>query len=163
MAKKILVSVLILLGTVVLFLDWRLFTGDKKMGDAETVVKIFFASTSTDPNFLDCSQVVAVERKIEGSEMMAERSLQELLKGPNTEEKNSGYFTSINSGVKILNFSITNKQAVVDFSGELGAGVGGSCRVTSIRSQIENTLKQFFGIEDVLIKINGQSEDVLQP
>lgn len=169
MIKKILIVVLILLGTVVLFLDWRLFTGDKNCFDCNqktnegALVKIFFASTSTDPNFLDCSRVVAIEREIKNNGGPEKQSLEELLKGPIDEEKANGYFTSINSGVRILDFSVINKQATVDFSEELGAGVGGSCRVASIRSQIENTLKQFPEIESVLIKINGRSEDVLQP
>ena len=51
----------------------------------------------------------------------------------------------------------------VDFDGTLEFGAGGSCRVTAIRSQIRETVKQFPSVRDVVISINGRTEDILQP
>jgi len=41
--------------------------------------------------------------------------------------------------------------------------VGGSCRVSAIRAQIIETLKQFSTVKNVVISINGRTEDILQP
>ena len=51
----------------------------------------------------------------------------------------------------------------VDFSKELGIGVAGSCRVEAIRSQITETLKQFKNVENVIISIEKETENILQP
>lgn len=78
-------------------------------------------------------------------------------------KKNQGFFTSINPGVKIQNIVIENGIAKVDFDEQLEFQVGGSCRVSAIRAQIIQTLKQFPTIKEVLISINGRIEDILQP
>lgn len=54
-------------------------------------------------------------------------------------------------------------MAYIDFESSLQEGVGGSCRVENIRSQIERRLKQFPFIKDVVISVEGNSEEVLQP
>jgi len=42
--------------------------------------------------------------------------------------------------------------------------VGGSCRVTTIRSQVEQTLMQFPSVTSVRISVEGYADDeVLQP
>ena len=51
----------------------------------------------------------------------------------------------------------------VDFDEQLGYQIGGSCRVMAIRSQIMGTLVQFSEINNVIISINGRTEDILQP
>ena len=51
----------------------------------------------------------------------------------------------------------------MDFSRELNDGVAGSCKVMAIRSQITQTLKQFSEIKGVVISVDGEAEEVLQP
>ena len=97
------------------------------------------------------------------TEDMAKAALEELLWGITQTEKNQGWFTNINSGVKIQNLIIADGIAKVDFSEELQKGVAGFCRVTAIRAQITQTLKQFSTVKDVIISINGKTEDILQP
>ncbi|MGM0629168.1 MAG: GerMN domain-containing protein, partial [Patescibacteria group bacterium] len=41
--------------------------------------------------------------------------------------------------------------------------VAGSATVLAIRGQIENTLRQFDPVDNVVIKIEGEEEGVLQP
>ncbi|HPP18950.1 MAG TPA: GerMN domain-containing protein, partial [Candidatus Dojkabacteria bacterium] len=59
--------------------------------------------------------------------------------------------------------SIEDGVARVDFSKELEEGVAGSCKVESIRAQIEETLKQFDNIDSVIISVEGKVEGILQP
>ena len=94
---------------------------------------------------------------------MGRASLEELFKGPTDTEKNAGFSTSINPGVKIQSLTIENGTAKVDFNEQLEYQVGGSCRVSAIRAQITQTLEQFPTIKNVIISINGRTEDILQP
>ncbi|MGM0482593.1 MAG: GerMN domain-containing protein, partial [Patescibacteria group bacterium] len=90
-------------------------------------------------------------------------ALEELLAGPTEEEEDQGYSTAINEGVEILDFSIQEGTAQVDFSSELNEDVAGSATVLAIRGQIENTLRQFDPVDNVVIMVEGEEEGVLQP
>lgn len=165
--KKIIILVVFFLALVVLFVDWKFFK--QECGDcAPTInqaamVKIFFPNTSTDPNFLDCSKVDFVERNLPTGDSLPKEVVESLLAGPTEQEKSLGYFTSINSGVGVEDLEINSGVATISLTKNIEEGVGGSCRVGSIRSQIENTLKQFPEIKEVVIKIDGRTEDILQP
>lgn len=128
-------------------------------------VQVFFNNTKFDPNLIDCSKVYPASRTIPKTPAVARAALEELLKGPTEQEKADGYLSNIiNSGVKIQSLTIDQQgTAKVDFDETLERGVGGSCRVAAIRSQITNTLKQFPTVKNVIISIDGRTEDILQP
>lgn len=125
-------------------------------------VKVFFNNNKLDPE-ATCNKVFPVEREIPKTEGIARAALAELLKGPTQEEKNEGYFTNINQGVEIQKLTIADGVAKVDFNEVLEFQIGGSCRVTAIRTEISETLKQFPTIKEVIISIDGRTEDILQP
>ncbi len=125
-------------------------------------IKVFFNNSKMDSEF-SCNKVFPVERKIPKTLAVARAALEELLKGPTEQEKLEGFLTSINSGVKIQSLNIENGLAKVDFDERLEYQVGGSCRVSAIRAQITETLKQFPTVDNVIISINGRTEDILQP
>lgn len=127
-------------------------------------VKVYFNNTKSDPNMLDCSKVYPVTRIIPKTEAVGRAALAELIKGPTEQEKAAGYVSNlINSDTTIQNLTIKDGVAKVDFSAALERGVGGSCRVSAIRSQIIETLKQFPTVKDVIISVDGRTEDILQP
>lgn len=131
----------------------------------ETVkVKVFFCNSKLNPEALDCSLVFPVEREIvKGSrEELISNTILELLKGPTEEEREDGYFSEINPGVRLKSISVENGIALIDFDEQFLYGFGGSCRVSAIKAQIERTLKQFDGIREVVVTVNNR-EDVLQP
>lgn len=132
-------------------------------GEAEMVkVKAYFGNSRLDPEF-SCNKVFPVERDVPKTQSIGRAALEEMLAGPEGNEKNDGFFTSINPGVKIQKLTIVNGVARVDFNDVLEASVGGSCRVSAIRAQITETLKQFSSVKQVIISINGRTEDILQP
>jgi len=133
-----------------------------KASQETTAVKIFFANNKLDPQ-ISCNKVFSVTRQISKTQAIARVALEELLRGPSDLEKNSGYSTTLNSGVVIQSLKVENGVAYVDFNEQLQYQVGGSCRVSFIRAQIEQTLKQFSTVKNVVISINGRSEDILQP
>ena len=126
-------------------------------------IKIYFGkytdSSDTDP----CNIVYPVTRSVVRTSIKERDAIKELLKGPNEEESANGFFTSLPSNVNLNSINIVNDEIEVDFSANLEEGVGGSCRVTAIRSQITETLKQFPFVSRVIISINGHTEDILQP
>ena len=128
-------------------------------------ILVYFGSNTLNPGAMDCTKVFSVERTILKTPGTAKAALEELLKGPTEAEKAQGYFSSINSGVKLQSVSISDVDGVAkaDFDETLEFQVGGSCRVAAIASQIIETLKQFSTVGDVVISINGRTEDILQP
>jgi len=136
----------------------------KPVAEEESVdVKIFFSNSKLNPDMKDCKLVYPVTRSIPKTDGIAKAALEELIKGLTQEDKDDAYFTNINPNVKILGLSIEDGVARVDFSKELEEGVAGSCKVESIRAQIEETLKQFDNIDSVVISVEGKVEGVLQP
>lgn len=126
------------------------------------VVNAYLNNNKMDPEIL-CNKVFPAQRNIIKTQAVARAALQELLLGPTNSELDAGFFTSINKGVKIQSLTIENGVAKVDFDEQLEFQVGGSCRVSAIRAQITQTLKQFSTVNSVVISINGRTEDILQP
>lgn len=127
------------------------------------VVKAYFNNNKMDPE-ISCNKVFPAEREILKIEAIGSAAINELLKGPTDVEKAQGFFTSLNGGVKLQELSIDeNGTAYADFDNQLEFQVGGSCKVSAIRAQITQTLMQFPTIKNVVISINGRTEDILQP
>ncbi len=126
----------------------------------ETIkIKLYFVKVAEGQE-----EIVEIERLIPYNTVATARAaIAELLRGPLAAEKNEGLSTSINEEVEIQSISVESGVASVDFSEELEEGVAGSARVTAIREQIEKTLLQFNTVDQVVISVNGRTEDVLQP
>ena len=86
-----------------------------------------------------------------------------LLEGPTPEEQARGLQSEIPPGVRLEKLIIDGSKARASFSPELDRNVAGSTRVTTIRRQIEQTLRQFPDIKEVVIEVDGRVDDVLQP
>ncbi|MDD5547371.1 MAG: GerMN domain-containing protein [Candidatus Pacebacteria bacterium] len=125
-------------------------------------VKLYFNNNKLDPE-ISCNKVFPAEREIIKTQALARAAVEELLKGPSQTEIEQGFSTIINYGVKIQSLVIENNIARIDFNETLDNPGGGSCRVSAIRAQITQTLKQFSSVKDVIISINGETETILQP
>jgi spore germination protein GerM len=79
------------------------------------------------------------------------------------EEKARGLLTEIPPGTKLRKLVLEGGKARASFSEELDRDVAGAARVTTIRRQIEQTLRQFPEVDEVVIEVAGHGEDVLQP
>ena len=109
----------------------------------------------------DCGQVFGVARPlIETAD--EQLFLEELLKGPRFSEIQEGFRSNLANGIIIQSFEVKDKIAYVDFNQAFN-NVAGSCRVEAIRAQVEKTLEQFDSIDRVVITVNGNAEEVLQP
>lgn len=160
------------------FVSWLVGTRDVDIDELPPVsgleyssIKVFFASNKEDPDSLYCEKTYPTPRAISrptnnpASRLgeLAYVAIKELLMGPTDQEKNLGFFTLINPGAKVQKISIEDDIATVDFNQAFNEGIGGSCLVQAIRSQITETLKQFPEIKEVVISVNGDSQNTLQP
>ncbi|MEK7612244.1 MAG: GerMN domain-containing protein [Patescibacteria group bacterium] len=142
--------------------DDALFIPVRFTSTETTSVQVYFSNDDLDPQ-ATCTAVFPVTRSVPKTQSVGKAALNELLKGPLTYELQENYKTNINTGVLLKSLTITNGTAYADFSEELDKNVGGSCRVTAIRAQIEKTLKQFPTVTAVIISVNGEVEEALQP
>lgn len=123
-----------------------------------TSVQVYFNRPLVGTESCDAIQT-AVTRTIPKTTAVARAAILELLKGPASSDGNLE--TSIPEGVELKSIKIENGTAYADFNNKLTAG--GSCRVTAIRAQIEDTLKQFATVKKVVISVDGRTADILQP
>ncbi len=130
---------------------------------AQGVVKVFFGNSKNDPNVINCQTTYSVTRQISASEDKYLAVLRELLAGPTEAEKTSGFFTTINEAVALPEITLVDGILTADFAPDLEKGIGGSCRVAAINSQLVNTLQQFPEVKQVVISIDGRTADILQP
>lgn len=123
-----------------------------------TKVKVYYSrSTATDIEF------VPVERTIQKTVAIGRAAIEELLKGPTPEEKAQGLSNPIPANARLLSLKIVDGVAYADFDEALQFGVGGSVRTMAIRRMITLTLTQFSTVNEVVISIEGRTEDILQP
>ena len=126
-------------------------------------IKVYFSNSVLNPKMLDCGLVYPIEREVVKTPAPARAALNELLYGLSWDEANAGYFNSINQGVKINSLNIVDGVARADFDKRMDEAMGGSCRVAAIRAQITQTLMQFPTVKSVVISVDGNSEEALQP
>jgi hypothetical protein len=129
-----------------------------------TPLKVFFLNQLNDPELKACDKPEGVTRRIPKTEATAEAAMTELLKGPTAQEQTRGSRTAIVPGTSLHSIEILNSVATVDFSRQFILGIAGSCNVQALRSQVEQTLKQFPNVKTVKILVEGaDAEESLQP
>jgi spore germination protein GerM len=165
MAKITIFILILLLAVFVGVVAYLAFPTSPMSPEAEKQLEanVYFSNSQKNPETLDCGKVYPVKRKLEEDFFPPYSILTKLLEGPSEEEKQEGYFTNINQGVKINSLDVKERKAFVDFDSRLQENVGGSCLVLAIRTQVEETLKQFDNIEEVVISVEGEVEKALQP
>lgn len=122
-------------------------------------LNIFYVPASSS----DCLATERVERHIYKTVSPARVAALLLLNGPTEEEKAAGIISSIPEGTTLHSIVLSpSGELTVDLGGAISYGLGGSCLVGSIRSQMESTMKQFDTITSVKVLIDGQ-ENRLEP
>ncbi len=111
----------------------------------------------------DCATVIPVSRRIPKVPSVAYETLQALLRGIRSSERDA-FATALPQRASLRSLFIENGVATVTFAEGSFSGVAGSCTVGSIRAQIEATLAQFPSITSVVLLEEGKtSAETLQP
>lgn len=112
----------------------------------------------------DCTASVPLRRMVPNAESLGLGALDALIKGLTDAELQEGrYVSGLNKNISIRSFEVQSGVAYVDFNENLNNEVAGACAVTAIRSQIENTLIDLPDIDSVVISVNGDKEQILEP
>lgn len=130
---------------------------DNREADEAVSVDLFFIKVTDQKE-----KVVPTTRAIRPASSREEGAVRALIDGVSEAEQTEGYTSSIPPGTDILSFRLENGLATVDFTDDIEPG-GGSAWVTAIRNQITRTLLAFDSISKVEIRVEGKSENVLQP
>jgi Immunoglobulin-like domain of bacterial spore germination/Sporulation and spore germination len=130
--------------------------------EGSQTIKVYFANVTKTPEGDECEAVYPVERMVTAGDK-AEIAIYELLKGPNIMEINADYYSSLPEDIPNPEIFYKKDGVHLDFSDALEYQVAGSCRIQSIYKQIEETVKEATGEEEITISINGRTEDILQP
>lgn len=123
-------------------------------------VRVFFNRRGSGDDA--CDAVWPVPRTVDPSADGARAALAGLLEGPTPAERDRGYLTNLPEGVRLRSLRVEEGVARVDFDRILGRAAG-SCRVLAIRAQVERTLLQLPAVEEIVISVEGDVEEALQP
>lgn len=125
-------------------------------------LSVFFSHSAPAGIPGECLYVQSVERILPASLAVAKHTIWAMLQGPKGSESSEGFFSGIPSGTTLNSIYIENRIAYVDFSSELNM-TAGSCGIAGVTAMIRENLLQFSTIDDVVISVEGQTEDILQP
>jgi len=126
-------------------------------------VDVYFHNEQLNKKITVCDNVFAVKRKFVKTPMVATKTLEALLSGPTAAETAAGYTLMLSPLTKLNSLKIEEGTAYADFDENLDKEIGGSCRVSGMRAEIEKTLLQFPTVKNVVISRNGDVETALQP
>ena len=164
--KKYLYPALVMLAFVILggiyFGNQGNSTNNTDQSRQTKTVKVFFSKNEP----TDIVQI-AVDRLVEAGGSQAELALaavRAMLEGPTQAESDQGLINAINEGTVVNSVNIIGGVATVDFNATFDRNVAGAALVSAIRGQVESTLKQFAGVREIRMTINGGArEAVLEP
>jgi hypothetical protein len=127
-------------------------------------VSVQFQNAKKDVGADLCATTTPVQRFIPSDTNVYRAAVEALLAGPTAEEVSGGYSTSIPAKVILKDIGADSGGIVTaNFNATLDRNVAGSCRVGAIRNQIERTLLQFPEVHGVVIAVDGDVDNALQP
>lgn len=157
---KILIFIIsfILVAGLVYYLHRPPAAPEAEQSQATMHLEVFFSNHSLDPaGTNDCTLVYPVTRIVPRQADVARAALLELLKGPTEDEKALGYSSPFSAATAdiLVSVRVAAGKAYVDFKDfrQLLPEVAQPCGSQQFRHQVEQTLKQFPGIGQVIYAI----------
>lgn len=110
----------------------------------------------------DCEHFTTLTRRMPKSAAMARLIVEALVAGPTAAERASGATSPFPNGSAVNSVILRDGILTVDFNERL-QNVGGSCAALAIRHCVEETLRQFASVKQIVITAGGSRELALQP
>ncbi|ADL08518.1 GerMN domain-containing protein [Thermosediminibacter oceani] len=120
-------------------------------GNNMVPVMLYFRGSSSDGNF---TYYVPVTRMVKKSDNLMKTALEELIKGP---VQGMGLSSVIPADTKVLDVSLKENEAIVNFSKEIEGYGGGVDTEQALVNTVVLTLSEFPGVEKVTIQVEGKS------
>lgn len=124
-------------------------------------LNVYFDNSQFNPNAQDCQKVFPVKRELLKTLPTTTAALNQLFAGPTAEEKNQGYsswFSAVTKDI-LISINILDNTAYVNLKDlrQIIPNASSSCGSAELLAEIENTLKQFPAIKNVVLGIEGKS------
>ncbi|MBN2087093.1 GerMN domain-containing protein [Candidatus Peregrinibacteria bacterium] len=144
-------------------------TAEKIRGSKEyketTEINVFFPTLKDNEDFLDCGKTYPLKRTIVKSDNMAKIALEELFKGPTSEEINEGctsHMIDRTNSYALKRIFVKNGTAYLDWLNPIAVegmnSVSSSCGSVFFMAPIEKTLTDLPEINKVVHAIDGNPE-----
>lgn len=138
-----------------------LFVPSVALAQPQTMeIKLFFPNSKRDSG--ECrAPVYQVIRSIPKTSTVAKAALEQLFRGPNSEEKVRGFYSDFSADTKtlLISINIKNRNAYVNMRDLTGTSSIGnfttSCGGSNFFGQVENTLRQFKSVRKVFFAFEG--------
>lgn len=152
------------LGATLIELLW---TDSQPGGQSETIIRKVVVGKSDTlsikvylvPSLNTCASVEPQSRMVStASVSVYQAALTALFAGPTATEKSQGYSTALTTNGKVRSVAVDGDGVLtVDFFGPIvGAGASGTCRMSTAKAQIMQTLAQFLEVRTVVITVKGK-------
>ena len=125
-------------------------------------IKLYFHPDKVDPQWDDCNKVAPVTRTIPRTAAVATAALEELLKGPTSQESKeySGFGPPATNGI-LKSVKVKNGAAFVNFTKAVYEQMGNATTSCGggFFAMVDATLMQFPTIKNVYYAIEGNTND----
>jgi spore germination protein GerM len=111
--------------------------------------------------FFQNAKLAPVERELPTNENPVTIAMDQLMRGPNEQEKAIGFVTVIPSGTRARNVAVEGDTAIIDFNDQLSNFKGGRENAERIVAQIVNTATSVRGVKKVIIELEGSDQFTL--
>lgn len=135
---------LVLLGVIGYFI-WR------SLDRGPTVTVFFFQG----------EKLVSVKRPLANATAPLQTALEELLRGPNSQEQLRGLSTQIPKGTALLGCRLDGRVAILNFNRQLENYGGGSARLKGLLRQIIFTATALPNVSQAWLWVEGEKEVIL--
>lgn len=119
-------------------------------------VPVYFLKTYGENDY----KLIAVRRKIYKDEANLKVAIIELLKGPNVNEQNLGYYSEIPPKTQLIEIKNTPERVTINLSQEFGYG-GGSSAMTMRLKQLAHTALSSVDKKPVYLELDGEQANVI--
>ena len=131
---------------------------EKEKEVATVQVKVYFLYYNEKADKIELRPVVRTVNAL----TPVKAALEELIKGPTKLEEKKGYVSAIPTTLKVIDVSIVNNIAFINFNSALEEGAAGNIMLNRL-DQIVYTATQFDNVDGIHLLINGQRKRFLGP
>lgn len=111
--------------------------------------------------FFQNAKLTPVERELPTNEIPVAIAIDQLMRGPNEQEKANGFVTVIPEGTRARNVAVEGETAIIDLNSHVTNFKGGRENAERIVGQIVHTAASVKGIKKVMLELGGKDQFTL--
>jgi spore germination protein GerM len=111
--------------------------------------------------FFQNAKLTPVERELPTNESPIAIAIDQLMRGPNDQEKANSFVTVIPEGTRARNVQVEGDTAIIDINSRLNNFKGGKENAERIVAQIVRTATSAKGVKKVILELSGNDQFTL--